>query len=417
MCIQYSEMPVFVSTNAGSSSIKLSAFVVEQDKTAKQIANCQISNLTDTNKELKYSRYGCVVTKNDGITQPIDDISAAFRLLIDKLVDDDKLEDIQDRQDISVVCHRVVHGGDFETPQVVTDKTFHDLEQLVDLAPLHNTSALSIIKASMKELPMAKNIACFDSEYHTTIPKHISTYPIDPEIAKKNKLRKYGFHGLSYSFIAKASAKCLNKQLDDVNIIALHLGSGASACAIKGGKSWDTSMGLTPVAGLPGATRSGSIDPSLVFHYTSEAGRLSSSSTNKMHISHAEEILNKQSGWKALTGTTNFASISQCTQPQHQLAFDIFVDRVCAYIGSYYVTLGGQVDALVFAGGIGEKSARLRQAVVDGVSCLGFAIKDEHNERGPTRTMEDISGTASKHSVLICQTDEELEMVRKSIGL
>jgi acetate kinase len=154
-----------------------------------------------------------------------------------------------------------VHGGDYSSAQLITKETYHHLEDLTDLAPLHNAPALEIIKACMEDLPSSKNIAVFDTQFHQTIPEHIRTYPINQEIAKKNGLRKYGFHGISYQFITRNVAEYLGKKVEDTSLIVLHLGSGASAGAIRNGKSWDTSMGLTPVAGLMGATRSGSIDP------------------------------------------------------------------------------------------------------------------------------------------------------------
>ena len=177
-------------------------------------------------------------------------------------------------------------------------------------------------------------------------------------------------------------------------------------------------MGLTPLDGLPGATRSGSIDPSLIFHFTHDAGRPSPSSTKEMHISAAEEILNKKSGWKALTGTTDFGVISGSEDPKCKLAFDIFVDRICGFVGSYYVKLEGQVDALVFAGGIGEKGSRLRAAVVRKCRCLGFEIDGRKNENekgdGEDEVMS-IGVEAARHQVLVVQTDEEYQMASECL--
>jgi len=204
----------------------------------------------------------------------------------------------------------------------------------------------------------------------------------------------------------------LGKEESETSLIVLHLGSGASACAIRNGKSWDTSMGLTPLAGLPGATRSGSVDPSLVFHYATNVGKLSPSSTESLHISRAEEILNKESGWKALTGTTNFGTIASSSDPKMKLAFDIFVDRICNYIGSYYVTLHGKVDALVFAGGIGEKSDLLRRRVTEEVACLGFNVDEALNGKSIKEVVQDVGGKVAKHKTLVCQTNEQFEMAR-----
>jgi acetate kinase len=281
---------------------------------------------------------------------------------------------------------------------------------LTDLAPLHNASALEIVKACTKLLPKTRNIAHFDSAFHQTLPNATRTYAIDQKIAKKNGLRKYGFHGISYSFITRAVAQHLNKDPLKVSIIALHLGSGASMCAIKNGKSIDTTMGLTPLDGLPGATRSGSVDPSLIFHFTHEAGRPSAGSSKELHITAAEDILNKQSGWKAMTGTTDFGKIASSKEPECKLAFDLFVDRILGYLGSYYVKLGGEVDALVFAGGIGEKSARLREVVVGRCKCLGFELDATANGKKVEEIVQAIGTKGAEHQTLICQTDEQVRL-------
>ena len=248
------------------------------------------------------------------------------------------------------------------------------------------------------------------------MPEHVRSYAINQKIAKEKGLRKYGFHGLSYSYILRRVAAFLQKDISQTSIIALHLGSGASACAIKDGKSIDTTMGLTPVSGLPGGTRSGDIDPSLIFHYTSDVSKLSPVSTKDLHISTAEEVLNKESGWKALTGTSDFAEIAKPDVPEtHKLALNIFVDRIVGYVGSYYVKLEGKVDALVFAGGIGEKSAYLRQLVVQHCACLGFTIDDTANEehQGGEKVID--IGKSRQVRTLVCETDENYEMAHNTM--
>ncbi|KAL6833127.1 acetate kinase [Trichoderma sp. SZMC 28015] len=407
-------MGVILAINAGSSSVKISVYLADKGTAPRQIAEAQVNGLTAPPAQLKYSRGGETVIKDQNVDTAVNSQDDAFALLLKTLVDDAELKEISSKSDVAIACHRIVHGGDYGSSQVITPDTYHHLEALSDLAPLHNGAALTIVDSCMKQLPDATNVACFDSQFHSTIPPHISTYPIDQTIAKKNRLRKYGFHGISYAFISRSVADFLGKSRDQLNIIALHLGSGASACAIKNGKSWDTSMGLTPLAGLPGATRSGSVDPSLVFHYASDVGKLSPASTEKLHISTAEEILNKESGWKSLTGTTNFGVIAASDEPQHRLAFDLFVDRICGFVGSYYVSLKGDVDAIVFAGGIGERSARLRSAVVEQAGCLGFAIDAALNdaEGAGDKTVRELSSKDSKHKVLVCQTDEQFEMAR-----
>ncbi|KAF3764769.1 acetate kinase [Cryphonectria parasitica EP155] len=414
---------IILSVNAGSSSVKISVYEAEAHGNPTQLAEAQISGLTSPPPKLTYVRGGQTASKDEelgggGGGKKVGNQDDAFRIILSTLTEDPALPQLASKDDVAIVCHRIVHGGDFRTAQVINEATYHRLEELNDLAPLHNAPSLEIVKSCIAQLPGAINVACFDSQFHASMPVHVRTYPIDQGIARKNGLRKYGFHGISYSFITRSAAEFLGKDVRDVNLIALHLGSGASACAIKGGKSWDTSMGLTPLAGLPGATRSGSIDPSLVFHYASDVGKLSPSSTKELHISVAETILNKESGWKALTGTTNFGTIASSSDPKHQLAFDLFVDRVCGFVGSYYVTLRGQVDALVFAGGIGEKSDKLRRAVVDRCACLGFEVDLEKNaSRDPGETgkvVRDVGLAVHKdgrtHRVLVVQTDEQFEM-------
>ncbi|KIW02395.1 acetate kinase [Verruconis gallopava] len=402
---------VILSVNAGSSSVKVSVYKdVGKGKDPEELAVVQVDGLTAPPPTLKYSRGNRSIKGQE--LQGIESQEDGFRYIMQHLEEDEGLPELSNRDDISFVTHRVVHGGDYPRAQVITKETYHHIEILSDLAPLHNAGALTIVRAAHKELPKAVNIAYFDSAFHSTIPRHISTYPIDPKIAQKNRLRKYGFHGISYSFIVKAVAAFLQKPVEQTSIIALHLGSGASACAIKNGKSWDTSMGLTPLAGLPGATRSGSVDPSLVFHYTHDAGKLTSSGTKDLHITQAEQILNKESGWKALTGTTDFGKISSGEDEECRLAFDLVANRILNFVGSYYVTLRGDVDALVFAGGIGEKGSKLRSRVVEGAACLGFGIDEGKNSEEIKGVVSDITGGSAKHKVLVCQTDEQLEMAR-----
>lgn len=274
--------------------------------------------------------------------------------------------------------------------------------------PRHNASAIAIIKTCVARLPNVKNIGCFDSAFHSTLSKAARTYAIDQEIAQKKGLRKYGFHGISYQYITRVVSKYLGKEPEQTSLIACHLGSGASMCAIKNGQSVDTTMGLTPVSGLPGGTRSGDIDPSLIFHFTSEAASLDRNSTKELHITSAEQILNKESGWKAIAGTTDFAEIAKPdANDACKLALDIFVDRIVGYAGNYYVKTGGKPDALVFAGGIGEKSDLLRTKVTDALGCLGFSLNEEKNKHPGQQAVEDISGNFGL-KVLVVQTDEEV---------
>lgn len=407
---------LILAINAGSSSVKVTVYKgAPSDKEPQALATIEISGLTAPPATLKYTRGD---QKDKQELKDINGQADAFKRILEHLEQDKGLEEMSHRNDIEFACHRVVHGGSFDKPQRIDRDTYEVLEDLSELAPLHNAGALNIVKAVHDQLPKCTNIAFFDSAYHQTIPEHVRTYPIDQERAKKNGLRKYGFHGLSYSFIAGATAEYLKKPVNSLNIVALHLGSGASACCIQNGQSVDTSMGLTPLAGLPGATRSGSVDPSLVFHFTHNAGKPSPISTKEMHLTTAEEILNKKSGWQAITGTTDFGVISSKAEQGDEkckLAFDIVIDRIVGYVASYYVKLGGKVDALVFAGGIGEKGVQLRTAVVDKVKCLGFELDSGKNAKPEDKIVTGIGGSGSKHGILVCQTDEQTEMARQCV--
>ncbi|KAJ5773999.1 Acetate/Proprionate kinase [Penicillium paradoxum] len=400
-----------LAVNAGSSSVKITFYTFEQPP--RTIADASISGITAPPPMFKYQQ-GDKKHKEE-LKEKLSTPQDAFKYLLRRCFSDPELSEVASADDLKYICHRVVHGGDYHDAVEINDETLDRLKGLEDLAPLHNFSALEIVRLCRKELPKVTSITFFDSAFHKTIPEAVRTYPINQDIAKANGLRKYGFHGISYSFILRSVAQFLEKPIEKTNLIVMHIGSGASICAIKNGESVDTSMGLTPLAGLPGATRSGSIDPSLVFHYTNEAGKLSPASTTGMHISTAEDILNKQSGWKALTGTTDFAKIAVPDPPskEHKLAFDIFIDRIQGYIGSYYVKLNGELDGLVFAGGIGEKSSMLRGTLVEKCQCLGLAIDDAANDKGPgdEETVKDLSkGTSKGPRVLVCQTNEQFEM-------
>ncbi|TKA72095.1 hypothetical protein B0A49_04472 [Cryomyces minteri] len=408
---------IILSINAGSSSVKVSVYKAKgKAEDPAELAVVQVAGLTAPPATLTYDR-GDEHVRNQRI-EGVSSQEDGFRYILDHLTNDKGLPELTNKEDIEFACHRVVHGGDYTRAQVIDVATYHHLEELSDLAPLHNAGALTIVRAVHSHLPSATNIAYFDSSFHSTMPEHIRTYPIDPKIAKRNKLRKYGFHGISYAFITKAVTTYLHRPVGALNIIALHLGSGASACCIRGGASLDTSMGLTPLAGLPGATRSGDVDPSLVFHYTHDAGKPSASSSKALHITAAEDILNKQSGWAALTGTTDFGAIMASDAAECTLATDIFVDRIAGFVASYYVKLAGRLDALVFAGGIGEKGAELRRRVVEALECLGFELDAARNQgvREVEGVVVDVGKSGARHGVLVCRTDEQLEMARGCVA-
>jgi len=429
---------LILAVNAGSSSLKISLYRrVSEAAPASELSHNVVSLLLDSSLSnisappalftfsLASHKEGREVKK-----EPVDEVkdhTGAFSHFLDYL----KAEASIDRSEIVYVCHRVVHGGDYFEPIVLTEESYHHIENLSDLAPLHNGGALSVIQACFSALPNARSIAYFDTSFHRPMPEHIASYAINPKIAKERGLKKYGFHGLSYAFILESVSKHIGKDSSACNLIVMHLGSGASMCAIQGGKSLDTTMGLTPLSGLPGATRSGAVDPSLIFHYTNRAGRITHdrSAAVDVHVTQAEDILNRKAGWAALTGTSDFAVVVQkmtefgenasggwAGNEKYKLAFDLVVDRILGYVGSYYVKLSGKVDALVFSGGIGERSVELRQEVARRVSCLGFRMDEKLNaevDEGDWVVADVGVSKEDGHRLLICRTDEQLEMAKE----
>ncbi|KAH9856639.1 acetate and butyrate kinase [Lenzites betulinus] len=429
-----SKHALILAVNAGSSSLKVSLYKrgTASPKDVELLLNSTITGISQSPAKFsfKLAAHGTGREVKNDPAEDIKDHASAFQHFLEYLKHEGNIE----RDEIGHVCHRVVHGGDYFEPVVITSETYHYIERLSDLAPLHNGGALSVMQACIDQLKNTKSIAYFDTSFHRTIPKHIAMYAIPQDVAEKRGLKKYGFHGLSYSFILSSVSSFLGKDPSETNLIAMHLGSGASVCAIQHGRSLDTSMGLTPVSGLPGATRSGAIDPSLVFHYTNRAGRISHDRAQAVdvHVTEAEEILNKHSGWAAITGTTDFGEIvkemkavearrakgeSEVGEEEGKwaVAFDLFLDRILDFVGAYYVKMGGKVDALVFAGGIGEKSVELREAVTERVECLGFAIDPKTNK--DVEGTEDVVVEIGKHNdggrVLVCRTDEQYEMARE----
>ncbi|KAJ7510453.1 acetate and butyrate kinase [Mycena galericulata] len=412
-----SSKSLVLSVNAGSSSLKIALFrTAPADKEpVRLILTSSISNISAPPAKFSFKVLDGT-TKNEEASS-VHDHASAFAHFLECL---DEEADIN-RADIAHVCHRVVHGGDYSDPVLINEEAYTHIERLSDLAPLHNGASLAVIKTCLTQLPNAKSIGFFDTAFHRSIPPHISSYAIDQKIAKKRGLKKYGFHGLSYSFILRSVSGFLEKPAASLNLIILHLGSGASACCIQHGQSLDTSMGLTPLNGLPGATRSGTIDPSLIFHYTNKAGRIShdKGSAVNLHVTQAEHILNTQAGWKALAGTTDFGAITarRADDPAARLAFDLFADRVLDFVGAYHLKLEGKVDALVFSGGIGERSKELRAFIAGRVGCLGYPPLDGGRNDAVDATEGSVVDVgepgAAGPRLLVCRTNEEFEMARQ----
>ncbi|KAG2171381.1 hypothetical protein INT43_009042 [Umbelopsis isabellina] len=389
--------------NAGSSSLKFKLF------THPKLELVAYGNVSDIGTD--DCKFKGTVTKNSQKTEKsekLDDHKHAMGTVLEFF----EKQHICAVDDIKYTGHRIVHGGDHRTPAKITKDELEQLDKLNDLAPLHNSRAVNVIRIVLDKIPNSHNFACFDTMFHQSIPEYIYTYPVPQDAAKAQKIRKYGFHGLSHSYVSQEAVKVLDKPLDKTKLITLHLGSGSSVCAIEHGKSLDTSMGLTPLSGLPGGTRSGDIDPSAIFHFVADPSHI-----EKEHLSRAERVLNKESGIAAICGTSNVAEITKRTDKDAKLALDLFANRIQNFIGAYFVALQG-ADAIVFTGGMGENSDVLRALVVERLACLGCSIDKEKNKSAASQLDNgpvDISGPDAKVKVVVVATNEEYQVAQAII--
>lgn len=312
------------------------------------------------------------------------------------------LTDLGDATPVAV-GHRVVHGGShFSKPTLIGQEVLAAIDDLGQLAPLHNPGNAAGIRAAMKAYPNLPHVAVFDTAFHQTMPASSYRYAIDRELAEKFHIRRYGFHGSSYSFVTREAARLLDLETENFNAILLHLGSGASACAIKNGKSFDTSMGFTPLQGLVMGSRTGDIDPAIVGYLERVAG---------LSTSEVDESLNKNGGLKGMTGSADLRDVESAaanSDANAQEALTVYVQRIKHYIGAYLAELG-RVDALVFTAGVGENSPVIRAAVLSGLADLGFEL-DENLNISSSRQARAISSAKSKVKILVIPTDEELEI-------
>jgi len=309
-----------------------------------------------------------------------------------------------DLDGLAAVGHRVVHGGPgFGAPTVIDDAVVKQIEALVPLAPLHQPAALSGIEVARKLLPSVPQVAVFDTAFHATIPPEGFTWAIDTALAERWQIRRYGFHGTSHAYVARRTAEVLGRSPAETNVITLHLGNGASACAVQGGRSIATSMGLSPLDGLVMGTRSGAIDPTVIFHLHRVAG---------LPIDEIETSLTRHGGLLGLAGENDLrAVLSRRAQGDEAatLAFDVYTRRIREYVGAYLAVLG-RVDAITFTAGVGENSAAVRSATLSGLEPLGIAVDPVRNEAAAPI----ISPDGGRTAVCVVPTDEELEIADQS---
>ncbi len=306
------------------------------------------------------------------------------------------------------VGHRVVHGGErFQAPTLLDDDVLHGIEEQNSLAPLHNPPALQGIRAAMTLRPDLPQVGVFDTAFFASLPAVAYTYAIDRDVARQHRVRRYGFHGTSHDFVSREVAKHLERDVRELNQIVLHLGNGASASAIEGGRAVDTSMGLTPLEGLVMGTRSGDLDPGIPGYLAQEG----------LSATEIDTLLNKRSGLLGLAGENDFRALQamrEAGDEAAELAYRIYARRIVKYVGSYLAVLG-RVDALTFTAGIGENNPQLRADVLAALAPLGFVVDDERNGSGEGARV--ISAAGSPTTVLVVPTNEELAIAQATYAV
>jgi acetate kinase len=306
---------------------------------------------------------------------------------------------------LAAVGHRVVHGGSrFAEPVIVDDEVIDAIRDLIPLAPLHNPANLAGIEVARRLLPDAVSVAIFDTAFHQTMPPSSSTYALDSSTAGRLGVRRYGFHGTSHAYVSRRTSHLLDRPLDTLNMVTLHLGNGASACAVSGGRSVATSMGLTPLEGLVMGTRSGDIDPAVIFHLHRVGG---------LDLDEIDRLLNTHSGLYGLAGESDMRAIlarHQAGDAAATLAFEVYCRRIAFYVGGYAFLLG-RLDAVTFTAGVGENSSAVRAVSLSNLDRFGITVDPALNDGLGERV---ISPPSSPVSVCVVPTDEELEIATQT---
>ena len=391
--------------NTGSSSIKYQLFNMPDGEV---ISSGLIEQIGENMGQVHHTifRGGQPIVHNE--SAPILNHQAGMTKVA-ALLTDTNTGVITNTNEVELVGHRVVHGGEaFAETIEINDDVLKTIDKLSALAPLHNPSNLIGIRMSKKVFTGAKQIAVFDTSYHQTIPDYAFKYAIPEKLYKEHGIRVYGFHGTSHKYVANEAAKALDKPLEETNLITIHLGNGASITAIKNGKSIDTSLGFTTVGGLVMGTRSGDIDPGVIFYLTEEAG---------IPIADVKNILYKNSGMKGLTGNNDLRKISEDAKngnPEAKIALEIYAYRIKKYIGAYMAVIG-PVDGIVFTAGVGENSPLIRDMSITGLGQCGILLDKEANENVSGSTL--ISTPNSTIKIFVIPTNEELEIANQSYQL
>ena len=388
----------YLCVNAGSSSLKFQLFEMPEEKVIIS-GYLEKIGLEDSFWTTKYNG------KKIKGEKYLKDHSKAVEVLINELLETGAVNSLKD---IKGVGHRVLHGGEkYSDSVIITDEVISDIEELTKLGPLHHPGNLAGIRAMREALEDVPMVAVFDTAFHQTMPINNYLYPVPMEWYEKYGVRKYGFHGTSHKYITEKMQEVLGKK--KVNLIICHIGSGASISAIKDGKCYDTTMGITPLDGLMMGTRSGSIDPSILEYVCKEA---------KISIEEVTNTLNKQSGLLGVSGHSDSRDVEKAAEAGDEnaiLALDMYNDRVAKYIADYFVELEGDVDAIVFTAGVGENGILARSEIINRINCLGIYIdEDRNNEIASYKDKHEgiISSDDSKVKIYVEPTNEEVMIIR-----
>lgn len=382
--------------NSGSSSLKYQ--VIDPD-TGASLAKGIVERIGEAGSVLRHDvAVGGVVE----VVAPMPDHATALGYMLGALD-----EQGPGKAGLVAVGHRVVHGGsDYREPVVIDDAVESAIESLIPLAPLHNPAGLLVIRALRRLLPDVPQVAVFDTAFHAGMPPEAYTYALPWDVAEDLRIRRYGFHGTSYRYATDAAADLLGVPVDSVNLVICHLGNGASMAAVRNGRGVDTTMGLTPLQGLVMGTRSGDIDPAVVFHLVRVGG---------LSLDEVDSLLNKDSGLKGLAGHADMREVralAESGDARARLALDVYGYRIRSYIGAYLAVVPG-VQALVFTAGIGENDADLRREVCEPLSHLGIRI-DPRLNAGRSRAARAIDDGTGGIRILVVPTNEELEIARQA---
>lgn len=389
--------------NAGSSSIKYQLIDMNNEETLTSgiverigLTDGVITHKTFVGGEKKHKEVFDIPNHTVGLNR-------VAELLIDK-----DLGVISDPSEIQVVGHRTVHGGEaFKETTVITSEVKEELKKLFPLAPLHNPANLTGIEVAEKVFPNATQVAVFDTAFHSTMPAVAYRYAVPTELYENYGIRKYGFHGTSHKYVSEKAIEYLGKK--DAKVVTIHIGNGASMAAVDAGVCIDTSMGLGPLSGLIMGTRSGDIDPSIIFYLVEQKG---------YSIEEVSKILNKESGMFGITGKTDMREIESCVingNKVAQLSYDMYTYRIKQFIGNYAAAMNG-LDAIVFTAGVGENDTCVREMVCANMDYFGFEIDDEKNSIRSSEIRE-INKEGSRTKVLVIPTNEELEIAKQALEL